>query len=90
MGHCPWLGIYLGYVPFAARLMKKLLDYGEERSMERIKNGSLARDLFYYLVRLTSVNIPVVILTFIGRIMKMGWRKRLPRSLQSRSMGHSQ
>lgn len=51
MGHCPWLGIYLGYVPFAARLMKKLLDYGEERATERIKNGSLARDLFYYLVR---------------------------------------
>ncbi|KAI1789656.1 high nitrogen upregulated cytochrome P450 monooxygenase 2 [Ganoderma leucocontextum] len=49
MGHCPWLGIYMGYVPFAARLMKRLLDFGEERAMERIKNGSLARDLFYYL-----------------------------------------
>ena len=54
MGHCPWLDIYLGYVPFAARLMKQLLDYGEERATERIKNGSLARDLFYYLVRSVS------------------------------------
>ncbi|TBU46359.1 high nitrogen upregulated cytochrome P450 monooxygenase 2 [Dichomitus squalens] len=49
MGHCPWLGIYLGYVPFAARLMKQLLDYGEERVLARVKNGSLKRDIFYYL-----------------------------------------
>ncbi|KAI0712109.1 cytochrome P450 [Earliella scabrosa] len=49
MGHCPWLGIYMGYVPFAAQLMKKLLDYGEEQALKRIGNGSLSRDLFYYL-----------------------------------------
>ena len=51
MGHCPWLGIYLGHVPMAAALMKKLLDFGMERALARIKNGSLSRDLFHYLVR---------------------------------------
>ena len=50
MGHCPWLGIYISYVPFAARLMKRLLDYGEERAMARVKNGSMRKDIFYYLV----------------------------------------
>ena len=50
MGHCPWLGIYLGRVPWAAALMKRLLDYGEERATIRVKNGSLARDLFHFLV----------------------------------------
>ena len=54
MGHCPWLGIYISYVPFAARLMKRLLDYGEERAMARVKNGSMRKDIFYYLVR----NVP--------------------------------
>ena len=57
MGHCPWLGIYMGYVPFAAQLMKKLLDYGEEQALKRIRNGSLSRDLFYYLVRNFTPNI---------------------------------
>ncbi|KAH9922831.1 high nitrogen upregulated cytochrome P450 monooxygenase 2 [Epithele typhae] len=49
MGHCPWLGIYLGYVPMAAALMKALLDYGEERALIRINSGSLSKDLFHYL-----------------------------------------
>ena len=55
MGHLPWLGIYMGRVPFAAGLMKQLLDYGEERATIRIKNGSLARDLFHYLVSATPI-----------------------------------
>ncbi|OBZ71224.1 hypothetical protein A0H81_08431 [Grifola frondosa] len=49
MGHCPWLGIYVGHIPLAAYYMKQLLDFGDERATARIKNGSHSKDLFYYL-----------------------------------------
>ncbi|TBU27634.1 high nitrogen upregulated cytochrome P450 monooxygenase 2 [Dichomitus squalens] len=49
IGQVPWLGIYLGYIPGATGPINTLLDYGREQSMKRVAQGSITRDLFYYL-----------------------------------------
>ncbi|OBZ68837.1 hypothetical protein A0H81_11384 [Grifola frondosa] len=48
-GHVPWLGVYVGKIPMVAGTLKQFIIFGRKRTEERIKNGSLSRDLFHYL-----------------------------------------
>ncbi len=50
LGHVPWLGVYLGYIPPAVSQLKRLLSRGEELAAQRLAQGSTTRDLFHYLV----------------------------------------
>ncbi|RDX52351.1 high nitrogen upregulated cytochrome P450 monooxygenase 2 [Lentinus brumalis] len=49
LGHVPWLGVYLGYIPPAVSQLKRLLSRGEELAAQRLAQGSTTRDLFHYL-----------------------------------------
>ena len=48
----PWLGVYVGHIPFAAAPLNALLSRGRELAQARVNRGSTVRDLFHYLVRL--------------------------------------
>ena len=53
-GHVPWLGMYFGKIPAATGNLVVLLNACAERTAARLKRGSEKKDLFHYLVRLTS------------------------------------
>ena len=53
LAHLPWL------VPYAQLLglgedVRRMRSFGIERAKERVKAGSLDKDLFYYLVSFSS------------------------------------
>ncbi|KAI0751746.1 high nitrogen upregulated cytochrome P450 monooxygenase 2 [Daedaleopsis nitida] len=45
----PWLAYYIRRLPKAANGVRRMFAYGSGLAAERIKGGSLRRDLFYYL-----------------------------------------
>ena len=53
-GHVPWLGMYFGKIPAATGNLVVLLNACAERTAARLKRWSEKKDLFHYLVRLTS------------------------------------
>ncbi len=62
----PWLGVYMGYIPGAAKALATLHQTGTRFVLERLERGSTTRDLFHYLVRalrLSDVNVDVKLLT---------------------------
>ncbi|KAL1938654.1 hypothetical protein VTO73DRAFT_11469 [Trametes versicolor] len=48
-GQLPWAILYLRRIPAIARTTQRLVAQGRGLAIERLKNGSLSRDLFYYL-----------------------------------------
>ena len=55
LGHVPWLGIYLGYIPSFSANIRAFIDYCAQQVQRRIKHGSVKKDLFHYLVSLTAL-----------------------------------
>lgn len=53
-GHVPWLGPYLGRVPSIAAAQAQLIAYCHKLTSGRIESGSAHKDIFYYLVSVTS------------------------------------
>ena len=51
IGQIPWVVLYLRRIPSFARLIQRMVGQGVGLAIQRVKNGSLSRDLFYYLVR---------------------------------------
>lgn len=51
MSHVPWLGPYLGRVPFIAAAQAHLMKYCHKLTLGRLQKGSHYKDLFHYLVR---------------------------------------
>ncbi|OBZ71623.1 hypothetical protein A0H81_08343 [Grifola frondosa] len=47
-GQAPWMGIYANYIPQVSSTIRRLNESEKARTMERVKNGSIKRDLFYY------------------------------------------
>ncbi|TFK89225.1 high nitrogen upregulated cytochrome P450 monooxygenase 2 [Polyporus arcularius HHB13444] len=45
----PWLGVYMGYIPGAAKALATLHQTGTRFVLERLERGSTTRDLFHYL-----------------------------------------
>ena len=48
----PWLGVYIGHIPGAARPLHELLSVGMKFGTARIQKGTQSRDLFHYFVSL--------------------------------------
>ncbi|RPD60593.1 high nitrogen upregulated cytochrome P450 monooxygenase 2 [Lentinus tigrinus ALCF2SS1-7] len=48
-GQLPWLGIYVGRIPGAARKLTTLWNTARELAKKRLERGSTKPDLFYYL-----------------------------------------
>ena len=51
MSHVPWLGPYAFSVPGVANNLKLFRAHAQNWAKSRIKDGSIRKDLFYYLVR---------------------------------------
>ncbi len=49
-GQIPWASLYLRRIPAIARTTQRLVAQGRGLAIQRVNNGSLSRDLFYYLV----------------------------------------
>ncbi|RDX42005.1 high nitrogen upregulated cytochrome P450 monooxygenase 2 [Lentinus brumalis] len=45
----PWLGVYMGYIPGAAKALTALHRTGTKFVVDRLERGSTTRDLFHYL-----------------------------------------
>lgn len=54
-GQLPWAILYLRRIPAIALTTQRLVAQGRGLAIERLKNGSLSRDLFYYLVSSPAV-----------------------------------
>ncbi|OJT10336.1 Cytochrome P450 67 [Trametes pubescens] len=48
-GQIPWASLYLRRIPAIARTTQRLVARGRGLAIQRVNNGSLSRDLFYYL-----------------------------------------
>ncbi|KAI0329906.1 high nitrogen upregulated cytochrome P450 monooxygenase 2 [Cubamyces sp. BRFM 1775] len=49
IGQIPWVVLYIRRIPSFARLIQRMVGQGVGLAIQRVKNGSLSRDLFYYL-----------------------------------------
>ncbi|KAI0641498.1 high nitrogen upregulated cytochrome P450 monooxygenase 2 [Trametes meyenii] len=49
LGNVPWLGPYVGYLPAASASVNRMLSYCRTFTLERIKRGSIRKDVFHYL-----------------------------------------
>ncbi|KAI0964040.1 hypothetical protein AcW1_000956 [Taiwanofungus camphoratus] len=49
LGHVPWLAPYFKNIPGLCENLKAMRKFSGGRAVIRVKNGSLTRDLFYYL-----------------------------------------
>ena len=58
LAHVPWLGVYLSHIPLAVRPLEILIQHCRGLTEQRIKRGSMRRDLFHYLVRPFSIPSP--------------------------------
>ncbi|KAI0761269.1 high nitrogen upregulated cytochrome P450 monooxygenase 2 [Trametes elegans] len=49
LGNVPWLGVYLGYLPFASATVHKVITYCRTFTLQRLQHPSQRRDIFHYL-----------------------------------------
>ncbi|KAI0643598.1 high nitrogen upregulated cytochrome P450 monooxygenase 2, partial [Trametes meyenii] len=49
IGQMPWTVLYARRIPKFAHFIQRMVSYGLSLAVQRVKNGSLSRDLFYYL-----------------------------------------
>ncbi|OBZ68976.1 hypothetical protein A0H81_11349 [Grifola frondosa] len=49
LAQIPWLSVYVQYMPIISSTINKVKEMDKLRTIKRIKDGSLAHDVFYYL-----------------------------------------
>ncbi|KAI8984902.1 high nitrogen upregulated cytochrome P450 monooxygenase 2 [Trametes punicea] len=49
IGQIPWVVLYIRRIPAFSRILQRMVSHGIGLAVQRVKNGSLSRDLFYYL-----------------------------------------
>lgn len=66
LAQVPWLGVYISYIPFAVKSLNTMLMHGQTNAMRRLQRGSTTRDLFHYLVRLSTMSLSLLRTDFPG------------------------